>query len=62
MLDFCNFACDSWGLWESINNPNFKVVEFDSFKNEADLCKVCVKNDACFCVKILIFAYGGGVF
>ena len=23
------------GLWESINNPNFKGVEFDSFKNEA---------------------------
>lgn len=22
------------GLWESINNPNFKGVEFDSFKNE----------------------------
>jgi hypothetical protein len=23
------------GLWERINNPNFKGVEFDSFKNEA---------------------------
>ncbi|MCX6051638.1 MAG: KilA-N domain-containing protein [Campylobacterales bacterium] len=23
------------GLWEHINNPNFKGVEFDSFKNEA---------------------------
>ena len=23
------------GLWESINNENFKGVEFDSFKNEA---------------------------
>ena len=23
------------GLWESINNPDFKGVEFDSFKNEA---------------------------
>ena len=23
------------GLWESINNPNFKGVEFDAFKNEA---------------------------
>ena len=23
------------GWWESINNPNFKGVEFDSFKNEA---------------------------
>lgn len=48
-------------MWESINNPNFKVVEFDYFKNEAGFCKsFFVKNDACFCVKILIFAYGGG--
>ena len=23
------------GLWESINNPNFNRVEFDSFKSEA---------------------------
>ena len=23
------------GLWEKINNPDFKGVEFDSFKNEA---------------------------
>ncbi|MEX3426362.1 KilA-N domain-containing protein [Staphylococcus hominis] len=23
------------GVWESINNPNFKVVEFDHFKNNA---------------------------
>ena len=23
------------GLWETLNNPNFKGVEFDSFKNEA---------------------------
>ena len=23
------------GLWEQLNNPNFKGVEFDSFKNHA---------------------------
>ena len=23
------------GLWERLNNPNFNVVEFDQFKNEA---------------------------
>lgn len=23
------------GLWEQINNPNFKLVEFDQFKQEA---------------------------
>ncbi|MBS3176533.1 KilA-N domain-containing protein [Candidatus Woesearchaeota archaeon] len=23
------------GLWERINNPNFKVVEFDQFRSQA---------------------------
>ena len=23
------------GFWEQINNPNFKRIEFDTFKNEA---------------------------
>ncbi len=23
------------GLWEKLNNPDFKLVEFDQFKNEA---------------------------
>jgi hypothetical protein len=23
------------GLWEQLNNPNFKGTEFDAFKNEA---------------------------
>ena len=27
-LEFC-------GLWEQINNPNFKGIEFDAFKNES---------------------------
>ena len=28
------------GLWEQLNNPNFKLVEFDQFKNAAgeDTC------------------------
>jgi hypothetical protein len=25
------------GLWETINNENFKGVEFDTFKNDAGL-------------------------
>jgi hypothetical protein len=25
------------GTWEQINNPNFKVVEFDHFKTQASL-------------------------
>ncbi|MBN2686243.1 MAG: KilA-N domain-containing protein [Pontiellaceae bacterium] len=27
------------GLWEELNNPGFKGVEFDTFKNEAELIK-----------------------
>ena len=26
---------DFLGLWEKLNNPDFKVVEFDQFKNDA---------------------------
>jgi len=26
---------ESLGLWEKLNNPDFKLVEFDQFKNEA---------------------------
>ncbi len=26
-IEFC-------GLWERMNNPNFKSIEFDAFKNE----------------------------
>ena len=29
-IDFC-------GLWEHINNPNFKRIEFDAFRNESGL-------------------------
>lgn len=25
------------GVWENINNPNFKPVEFDGFKNQAGI-------------------------
>lgn len=24
------------GLWESVNNPNFKGVEFDTFENKSE--------------------------
>ena len=27
---------DYIGLWETLNNPNFNRVEFDTFKNRAD--------------------------
>jgi hypothetical protein len=29
------FTIEFLGAWEHLNNPNFKLVEFDQFKNEA---------------------------
>ena len=31
------FTLEFIGTWEKINNPNFKVVEFDHFKTQAGL-------------------------
>ena len=30
------------GLWEKLNNPNFKQVEFDLFRNEADVLNMAL--------------------
>jgi hypothetical protein len=50
------------GLWEKINNENFKGVEFDSFKNEAGLnsftlspTKWCGTTNAHFAVLHSVF-------
>jgi hypothetical protein len=29
------YAIEFLGIWEQLNNPNFKLVEFDQFKHEA---------------------------
>jgi hypothetical protein len=29
------YTIEFLGIWEQINNPNFKPIEFDGFKNEA---------------------------
>ncbi|MEA2064917.1 MAG: KilA-N domain-containing protein [Patescibacteria group bacterium] len=29
------FAIEFMGIWEKINNPNFKVTEFSNFKNQS---------------------------
>jgi hypothetical protein len=29
------FTIEFLGAWEQLNNPNFKLVEFDQFKSEA---------------------------
>ena len=31
------YTLEFLGTWEMIHNPNFKVVEFDHFKTQADL-------------------------
>ena len=31
------YTLEFLGVWEQINNPNFKVVEFDQFKSQAGL-------------------------
>ena len=31
------YTLEFLGTWEQINNPNFKVVEFDHFKTQAGL-------------------------
>ena len=34
------------GLWEQLNNPNFKPVEFDGFKNKLDIIPLlCLRKN-----------------
>lgn len=56
------------GLWEKLNNPNFKGIEFDVFKNQAGLNSFSLtpkrwieKTDA---IGLMSKAgrYGGGIF
>jgi hypothetical protein len=32
------YTLEFLGIWELINNPDFKVVEFDHFKSQAGFC------------------------
>lgn len=56
------------GLWESINNENFKGVEFDSFKNEAGSNKFkispqkWIKETDAIGIVSKSGKYGGGTF
>jgi hypothetical protein len=38
------YTLEFLGTWEQINNPDFKVVEFDHFKMQAGLKLICVKR------------------
>lgn len=53
-LERTNYIIQNWmrnrstieflGLWEKINNPDFKGVEFDAFRNESGLNSSAVKK------------------
>ena len=56
------------GLWEQLNNPNFKLVEFDQFKTEAGSNSFVltpqkwIKNTNAIGIKSKSGRYGGGTF
>jgi len=56
------------GLWEQLHNPNFKLVEFDQFKNEAGLNsfvlppQVWVEKTSAIGIISKSGRYGGGTF
>ena len=35
------YTLEFLGTWEMLNNPNFKVVEFDHFKKPGGLAEFC---------------------
>ena len=62
------FTIDFLGIWEKLNNPNFKLVEFDQFKNQAgDRVFVMspekwIKDTNAIGIKSKSGRYGGGTF
>ena len=56
------------GLWEQLHNPNFKLVEFDQFKNEAGLNsfvlppQVWIAKTSAIGIISKSGRYGGGTF
>ena len=38
------YTLEFLGIWEQLNNPNFKVVEFDHFKSQAGLKTITIKQ------------------
>jgi hypothetical protein len=36
------YAIEFCGLWEQINNPNFKRIEFDAFRNESGSNRIAI--------------------
>lgn len=62
------FTIDFIGIWEQVHNPNFKLVEFDQFKNQAGVNSFVlspekwIKSTGAIGIRSKAGRYGGGTF
>lgn len=62
------FTIDFMGLWEQMHNPNFNLVEFDQFKNQAGVNSFVlspdkwIKSTNAIGLRSKAGRYGGGTF
>ena len=62
------FTIDFMGIWEQMHNPNFNMVEFDQFKNQAGVNSFVlspekwIKSTGAIGIRSRAGRYGGGTF
>ncbi len=62
------FTLDFMGIWEQMHNPNFNMVEFDQFKNQAGVNSFVlspekwIKSTGAIGMRSKAGRYGGGTF
>lgn len=62
------FTIDFMGIWEQMHNPNFNMVEFDQFKNQAGVNSFVlspekwIKSTGAIGMRSKAGRYGGGTF
>lgn len=62
------FTIDFMGIWEQMHNPNFNMVEFDQFKNQAGINSFIlspdkwIKSTNALGIRSKSGRYGGGTF
>jgi len=62
------FTIDFMGIWEQMHNPNFNMVEFDQFKNQAGVNSFVmspekwIKSTGAIGIRSRSGRYGGGTF
>ena len=62
------FTIDFMGIWEQMHNPNFNMVEFDQFKNQAGVNSFVlspekwIKSTGAIGIRSKAGRYGGGTF